>query len=30
MMFDENEKPILEIPQSIDDLQYFTDISHMT
>ena len=30
MMFDKNEKPILEIPESADDLQYFADISHMT
>ena len=30
MMCDKNEKPILEIPESADDLQYFADISHMT
>ncbi len=29
MMFDENEKPILDIPESFDDLQFFADISHM-
>ena len=29
VMFDENEEPILDIPESLDDLQFFGDISHM-
>ncbi len=29
MMLDENQEPILEIPESLDDLQFFADISHM-
>ena len=29
VMFDENQEPILEIPESLDDLQFFGDISHM-
>lgn len=28
-MCDVNEMPILEIPESLDDLQFFGDISHM-
>lgn len=30
VMFDENQEPILEIPESLDDLHFFGDISHMT
>tara|TARA_B100001996_G_scaffold133322_1_gene101452 strand:+ start:680 stop:1075 length:396 start_codon:yes stop_codon:yes gene_type:complete len=29
VMFDEKEQPILEIPESLDDIQFFGDISHM-
>ena len=28
-MFDDKEKPILKIPESCDDIQFFGDISHM-
>ena len=29
MMFDENQEPILEIPENSEDLHFFGDISHM-